>query len=131
MLKLIKYIIAWFRIPRGFYCYKIKEIVRDPTGQIPPVIRTKICPYWDIRGDWPHQANGYCHYLGYGDMNINEEPEVEFICTEKKTGAQTTVKAPDMPFGVGLLWDQCKECGIKTRDIDDEEYEYEEDSDRN
>ena len=34
-----------------------------------------------------------------------------------KTGEITT--APNMPFGVGLLWDSVKECGL--RDYSDKE----------
>lgn len=43
------------------------------------------CPYWCIDDNRPEQENGYCSYLDIGDW------EMEF----------------------GLLWDQCKECGIK------------------
>ena len=41
------------------------------------------CPFWDKIRQFPDQSNGYCHYLKRGDDS---------------TG--------------GLLWDQCKECGI-------------------
>ncbi len=44
------------------------------------------CPYWDLREDKPDQDNGYCNFLKCGDW----ESRV-----------------------MGLLWDQCKECGIK------------------
>jgi len=43
------------------------------------------CPFWDIDMDAPPQQNGYCHLLGSGD---NEDE------------------------GLGLLWDQCKICGL-------------------
>ena len=45
----------------------------------------KPCPYWSIRKDKPSQLNGYCDFLKRGDWE----------------GKST-----------GLLWDQCKECGI-------------------
>lgn len=45
-----------------------------------------ICPYWDINGSKPEQENGYCGYLEKGDW------ELDYF---------------------SLLWDQCKECGIK------------------
>lgn len=44
------------------------------------------CPMWSMRPDKPHQENGYCLWLGKGDWEENEPT---------------------------LLWDQCKECGLK------------------
>ena len=43
------------------------------------------CPFWDVIEEFPDQDNGYCHYLKSGDMQGK---------------------------GIGLLWDQCKECGV-------------------
>jgi hypothetical protein len=43
------------------------------------------CPFWDIDLTARDKDNGYCHYLGSGDND-------------------------DEAFG--LLWDQCKACGI-------------------
>lgn len=45
-----------------------------------------LCPYWRFDPTKPEQESGYCQVLGEGDW-------------EDK--------------GFGLLWDQCKECGIK------------------
>lgn len=45
-----------------------------------------LCPFWERNKQFPEQANGYCHFLNHGDWQ------------EK---------------GLGLLWDQCKECGVK------------------
>ena len=45
----------------------------------------------------------------YGDYEINHDDSREFL--NVKTGEVDT--ASEMPFGVGLLWDQCKECGLK------------------
>lgn len=42
-----------------------------------------LCPYWDKDLTKPDQENGYCHYLKKGDDELK----------------------------LGLLWDQCKECG--------------------
>ncbi len=113
LIKFIKFVVAWFRIPRGPYCYTIKETIRDPSGQNPLMVRSKVCPYWEIRRDLPRQVNGYCRYLDITDEENNNNPDSEFICTVKGTGEKRIVKAPDMPFGTSLLWDQCKECGIK------------------
>ena len=45
----------------------------------------KRCPFWASNPEAEEQDDGYCHYLGCGDW---EDP------------------------GLGLLWDQCKECNI-------------------
>jgi len=31
------------------------------------------------------------------------------------------IPSPEMAFGMSLLWDQCKECGIKIKEKGDEE----------
>lgn len=50
------------------------------------------CPYWKLVDGKPQYENGYCSYLKEGDWESD---------------------------GIGLLWDQVKECGIK-----DEEPEF-------
>jgi len=60
-------------IPEGMYCYN-----RDDIGYV------KYCPYWELRSDQEEQNNGYCHFLGEGDWDVE---------------------------GLSLLWDACKECG--------------------
>jgi hypothetical protein len=44
-----------------------------------------VCPFLDVINHFPKQDNGYCHYLKSGDFQH---------------------------AGLGLLWDQCKECGV-------------------
>jgi len=56
-------------IPKGMYCYDDE----------------KMCPFWSMNPEFPHQENGYCHYLKEGDWE--EE-------------------------GTRFLFDQVKECGI-------------------
>lgn len=78
-------------IPKGEYCY-------DEKG---------LCPYWSKRKDKPNQENGYCAFLGRGDWNLN--------ASKKKTLMHqdgTKWSPSEMPFGIGLIWDQCKECSI-------------------
>lgn len=78
-------------IPPGPYCYKILDTSEyTKTG----TIKTKLCPHWDIDETKPYQMNGYCHFLKQGDW-MEED-------------------------GTDLLWDQCKECGIKL-DYDEED----------
>ena len=43
------------------------------------------CPFWELKKGKSKQENGYCHYLDWGDW---------------------------MSADGGLLWDQCKACGI-------------------
>lgn len=43
------------------------------------------CPFWDKIRSFPSQSNGYCHFMKRGDFQDR---------------------------GFGLLWDQCKECGV-------------------
>lgn len=69
------------RIPHGTYCYARKA--GSPFSVTP-------CTYWRLRDDHPSQMNGWCNYLGTGDM------------VEK---------------GTSLLWDQVKECGIKDDEV--------------
>jgi len=98
MIRLLKYIVAWLQIPKGPYCDK--------------------CPYWrpDIApiliGD---RTIAYCVYLNKTDLDICKERESK-IMVEVKTGREKTVKEMceevDLSFG-SLLWDGCKECGIK------------------
>jgi len=93
-MRLLKFIIAWFRIPRGTYC----------SG----------CPYWrpciaPIKiGDG---EIAYCIYLDKTDLDLYEDRKchewTEVDSGEKKTGK-------DLPTSFSsLLWDGCKECGIK------------------
>ena len=51
----------------------------------------KTCPFWDKILDFPKQNNGYCHFRKKGDWQSS---------------------------GIGLLWDQCKECGMNINDDD-------------
>lgn len=81
-------------IPYGPYCY-------DENG---------ICPYWDIDPEKPHQYNGYCHYLGKGDSDLNQDVQ----WTNCRTGEIETAEEIGIPMS--LLWDQCKECGINEED---------------
>lgn len=54
--------------------------------------KIELCPYWDKDQDRESQGSGYCHFLKQGDWDFE---------------------------WLGLLWDQCKECGIND-DIEEE-----------
>ena len=47
------------------------------------------CPYFDCATNKEEQSNGFCWYIGRGDW--------------------------DDPSAAALLWDGCKECGIKDK----------------
>jgi len=66
------------------------------TGVIPDGIYCyddRVCPYLDYDDSREDQDNGYCWYMNKGDWDI----------------------------GLGLLWDSCKECGVKTDWKEDDE----------
>lgn len=90
--KIIKFIIAWFRIPKGEYCHSDDS-------------RSKSCPYWRKIYDRLEQEDGWCDYLGKGDIEIKNE--------SYSTGIYPEEIKDEIFEGFSLLWDKCKECGIK------------------
>jgi hypothetical protein len=93
--------IAWFFIPKGTYCDK--------------------CPFWRPRiapieiGD---REIAYCIYLDQTDLDICKEREDEIWESENiSEGTKTKSKGSELPMSFSsLLWDGCKECGIKEND---------------
>lgn len=98
------------------------------------------CPFWDRKqGQYPSQEDGYCHFLGKSDWDINEESQGSVVLSynpsdrslEGKTVEELyhfndhidKVSGKHLHFGTSLIWDQCKECGINMEDPDDIEYE--------
>jgi hypothetical protein len=100
IIQLIRFMIAYFRIPTGDYCHST-----DGKG--------KVCPYWRIDNDREYQYNGYCVYLGKGDWELHQDETFTWQYPEAIKG--TTVKGKDVGFPISLLWDQCKECNIKLK----------------
>jgi len=82
------------KIPKGIYCY-------DKKG---------ICPYWRTILSRPKQYDGWCDYLGKGDIELAKECILK--SKRMKDGAIEIMHGNEAPFPVSLLWDQCKECGI-------------------
>ena len=117
--KLVRFCIAWFRIPRGSYCYKFVKMTYDEELKLPVRI-TKKCPYWKRIEDLHYQENGYCKYLGRGDYERNNSDEIFQEIDPKTNTVKQEWKASEMPIPIGLLWDQCKECGIKEYRIKNE-----------
>ena len=105
LFRLVRFIIAWLRIPKGMYCYSGGR----GTGR---------CPYWRRIKGRPDQADGWCNYLNKGDVEIAAEKT--FVVTYVRDGlvegstsrVGDKISGSDFPGG-SLLWDQCKECGIK------------------
>lgn len=96
---------GYWRIPKGDYCYCSSE--NDSTDDNFRIVCS--CPYWDKIENLRHQESGYCHWLGFGDREINNDTSRKYLNT--KTGEINN--ATEMPFGVGLLWDRVKECGFR------------------
>ena len=87
------------KIPEGLYCY-------DKNGR---------CPFWRTIEGREEQENGWCDFLGKGDYEINRE-EKEYEVTQYIDGEPHTYIekcGPENPSYFSLLWDECKECGIK------------------
>lgn len=84
-------------IPKGYYCY-------DEKG---------VCPYWSIRKDKPEQMNGFCSFIKKGDWELGPRahPEIRWTRGGKPMSEEVSRKLSET-IG-GILWDQCKECGIK------------------
>lgn len=94
--KIIKFIVAWFKIPRGMYCYFDSRFNR--------------CPYWRRIEGRPYQEDGWCDYMGKGDTEIIAEGG---DWTVVHVGGSSSGKVGDKIEGFSLLWDQCKEYRIK------------------
>jgi len=81
------------KIPKGPYCHSL-----DSTYAV--------CPYWKTVKDRERQYNGWCDFLGKGDLELSKE----MTLMNTKIGEQS--RGDELPFPTSLLWDQCKECGI-------------------
>ncbi len=110
-------------IPYGMYCYDAG--------------RNDKCPFWESKkGEFPHQEDGYCHFMNVSDWELNEEYEGRGTIVYAKdndeivgkTIAELTADDEDTfcpisgkkeHFPTSLLWDQCKECGINNEDPED------------
>lgn len=83
---------------------KDKDVSLIPSG--PYCYDDRTCPYWDSNPSKHEQENGYCHYIEKGDWELNGE----MVLINQKTGEKMTPSEIGIPGG--LLFDQCKECGI-------------------
>ena len=69
----------------------MKKLVVPKDGS-KPYLKTRTCPYWCWDKRYPDERVGYCKLMKCGDLDGN---------------------------GVGLLFDQIKECGVNDYDQDD------------
>ena len=97
MLRLNRFqkLFAIFFIPRGMYCDE--------------------CPFWSKDKKHSRRENGYCSYLGKGDWEINDEMPDKIEVDRKREDGTYYIELMDkskFPYQ-SLLWDKCKECGIK------------------
>jgi len=84
------------KIPHGFYCY-------DENG---------VCPYWRRMEGREEQEDGWCDYLEMGDIEISEDTDRIWHTGCADNEKQVAHKDIPRHIRMGLLWDQCKECGI-------------------
>jgi hypothetical protein len=99
-------------IPKGYYCHG--KLVSDGKGRFKE--STPGCPFWFMIKDREKQENGYCVLLGKGDYEINREPHIgEWSQCDKGKVIKKWKEhyGPNNPDSSSLLWDECKECGIK------------------
>jgi hypothetical protein len=90
---------SYWVIPKGPYCYRIVkwEKVKSRIGAKGFFFQPKKyyhCPYWKRIKDLPEQENGFCGLLNMSDVDMFNKYD-----------------------SWSLLWDQCKECGIKEEDL--------------
>jgi hypothetical protein len=109
--KYIKLCFNYFRIPKGDYCSQFKRRVDEPDGSFYHEMRR--CPYWDKIEGRHHQEDGYCHWLEWGDYDKNNDETIILEQTDVKSGVTKKITAPELPFGISLLWDGVKECGLR------------------
>lgn len=88
-------------IPVGDYCY-------DDNG---------VCPYWSTNPDYDEQESGYCSYIEKGDWQMNGDKKWRQVYNrEGQKLSKKLESAHEIGMPMSLLWDQCKECGVKTGD---------------
>jgi len=110
-------------IPYGYYCYENN--------------RNEPCPFWESKvGEYPHHEDGFCHYLGKSDWDLNEESTGQKIIfvhedMDQSVVGQTMeevfgddeeidpVSGKKIHFTSSLIWDQVKECEINMDEPDD------------
>lgn len=109
IVKLFKFVVAWFRIPKGMYCYKVVHMFPKNHRYYWRATKHVLCPYWRKIEDRPDQENGWCDYLGKGDTELikTKTSIISYVAPHF-----TDLKVGDEIEGISLLWDKCKECGI-------------------
>jgi hypothetical protein len=95
----IQKVIAWFLIPKGYYCHN--------SGN-----HNKVCPFWFMDKTKPIQMNGYCSYLGKGDWDFYKEmPNKIEVSQRQSDGSYRKVKIKKEPmFCETIIWDKVKAC---------------------
>lgn len=102
-------------IPKGWYCHGTFSGPVGADGVVPTTVGD--CPFlFKIKGR-PKQEDGYCVLLGTGDYEMNRRKHTAVLTYRNpKTGKSKKKKVkfgPSNPSFFSLLWDQCKECGLK------------------
>lgn len=85
-----------------------EKYFKNAEDYIPVGIYCRDCIFLDKDETKPYLMNGYCHYLKRGDWQISSETILVDLKTGEEIPREVTSNIP-----IGLLWDGCKECGIK------------------
>ena len=100
-------------IPKGYYCHGEIKVINNKSDWN----NTYICPFWFKIKTRLKQENGYCALLGKGDYELNNEVKWQEIKSINKNNKSKKINksktAHEIGLPMSLLWDQCKECGIK------------------
>ena len=74
------------------------------------------CPFWRRIKFLHKRMNGYCHYLGKADIDINPEKNKHMVygySINDDVVGKTVAEVQGKYFPSSLLWDQCKECDVE------------------
>jgi hypothetical protein len=100
-------------IPRGHYCYTVKEIVRDEKFGYRMI--QNVCPYFGYK-DFGGVDQPFCSFLEKGSLS-NSTNDEDFKKLAIHFGSEEAV-FNGLPLS--LLWDQVKECGENNNDSNSE-----------
>lgn len=97
-------------IPRGDYCYTHAGKLKGACGY-----KIKPCPYWRHRSqidlaEFDAHNDGYCLFLGKGDIELNSELTYKLISPEGHPDKDRSMTADEWGMEFSTLWDMVKMC---------------------
>jgi hypothetical protein len=111
-------------IPKGNYCYTFAGRLPNSQGY-----KINLCPYWKHRSEidnveFHNQNDGYCTFLGTGDIEMNGELQYVLTSPEDHPDKDIPMTADEIGISLSLLWDQVKMCGENHYTDEEEEEQY-------